>query len=216
MFGRIIIPFVLVLAAVPLTSAFAADFEEGTNYFEIFPNYPDDDKNHVTVREFFMYTCPHCYDFEPFLKKWLARKDKDIVFVTVPAIFNKTAKMHAEVFYALKLMGKEEELREPFFAAIHKDNQLLDSIEEVEKFLAEKGVDIEKFRNMRQSFAVQTEVNRAGELARRYGITGVPAMVINGKYRTGPTRSFEEKTELVDYLVNKVHKEKTTTLGKNE
>lgn len=209
MFNRVIL-FALVLAFAPLTSFAAEKFEEGVNYFEIFPSYPDDNKSKVTVREFFWYNCPHCFDFEPHVEKWAARKGEDVDFLRVPALFNKTARMHAEVFYALKLMGKAEELQIPIFTSIHVDKHSLDSIEVMEKFLAKHGVDIDKFRGMRQSFAVQTQVNRAGVLAKRYGISGVPNMVVDGIYRTGRTKNYTEMTELVDHLVDKVRKHKVS------
>ena len=50
----------------------AETFEEGKHYKRIDQSKAlDTDK--VEVLEFFMYGCPHCYTFEPFVKKWLAR-----------------------------------------------------------------------------------------------------------------------------------------------
>jgi thiol:disulfide interchange protein DsbA len=46
-------------------------------------------------------------------------------------------------------------------------------------------MDRDKFLKTMDSFAVQTKMNRSIQLARGAGLTGVPAIVINGKYRTG-------------------------------
>ena len=64
MLKRIIVcAWILVFA--PLSLSAAEKFEEGVNYFEIFPNYADGHKDKVVVREFFWYSCPHCNEFEP-------------------------------------------------------------------------------------------------------------------------------------------------------
>jgi predicted DsbA family dithiol-disulfide isomerase len=40
---------------------------------------------------------------------------------------------------------------------------------------------------------------------RRYGVRGVPALVIDGRYRSGSGfSSYEEMTEVVDHVVDKV------------
>lgn len=204
--------FVILLAAlVPMVGVAADKFEQNVNYFEVFPNYPGSEKGKVEVVEFFWYNCPHCKDFEPFLHRWLARKPQEAVFNQVPVIFpgrdggpHPAGKLHAETFYALEMMGKLEALHGAIFSAIHEKGTKLDTADAMEAFLAKNGVDAEAFRATRQSFAVQTRVNRSIELARRYGVEGVPIMVIGGTYRTGPTGSFEEMTRLVDFLIAKV------------
>jgi predicted DsbA family dithiol-disulfide isomerase len=51
----------------------------------------------------------------------------------------------------------------------------------------------------------QTCLRRDTELTRRYGITGVPSMVVAGKYQTSAsqTGSYENMLKVVDYLVAK-------------
>jgi len=203
-----IVVLALILLFVPLTTSAASKFEEGVNYFEIFPSYPDNKEGKVVVREFFWYSCPACYKFEPFVKKWAAGLGDDVEFIQVPAVFNKTARMHAEVFYALKLMGKAKELHDPIFNTIHQEKRKLNTLKDMEKFLAARGVDMAKFKAMRQSFAVQTQVNRAGALGQRYGISGVPSLVVNGVYRSGRNRNYDDVIELLDYLIDKERNKK--------
>lgn len=205
---------ILLFLLAPTLNAAAEKFQENIGYFEIFPNYPAGIQGKVEVLEFFWYNCPHCKDFEPHLTQWLNRKPEGVVFNRVPVIFmgrdgqpNAAGKLHAETFYALEMMGKLEGLHEVIFGAIHDQKISLDSPEAMEKFLAEKGVDAEQFRNTRQSFAVQTRVSRSIELARRFGVDGVPNLVVNGTYRSGSVGSFEALTALVDFLIAKVKAE---------
>jgi thiol:disulfide interchange protein DsbA len=207
MIRRGFLAVVLLIVLAPLSLHAADKFEENISYFEIFPKYPGTEAGKIEVLEFFWYNCPHCYDFEPYLEKWLAQKPTDVAFTKLPVIFNQTGRMHAETYYALELMGKEHSVSNLIFSAVHDKKMQLNTIEAVEKFLAANGVDVDQFRSARQSFAVQTRVNRAADMAKRFDITGVPSVVVHGSYKSGSTRSFGEMIELVDYLIDKTKKE---------
>ena len=197
----------LMLLTLPLFAVAADKFDENVNYFEVFPRYPGGEAGKVEVLEFFWYSCPHCYDFEPHLEKWAAKKPDDVTLTQIPVIFNKTGRMHAETYYALELMGQPHELNQAIFSNIHDKKIKLNSAEAMEQFLASKGVDVKQFRSARQSFAVQTRVNRAADMAKRFDITGVPSVVVGGSYKTGSVRGYEEMVELIDYLIAKVRAE---------
>lgn len=49
-------------------------------------------------------------------------------------------------------------------------------------FAKRHGIDEQEFRNTYRSMGVMTRMRRAEELARRYKVTGVPYMIVNGKY----------------------------------
>ena len=53
---------------------------------------------------------------------------------------------------------------------------------------------------------MQTSVRRAAMLADRYGINGVPAMVVDGRYRTGPADAggYAQTLSVTDALVQQV------------
>jgi thiol:disulfide interchange protein DsbA len=77
--------------------------------------------------------------------------------------------------------------------------------DEVDVFLKENGVDMAKFSDAMNSFAVAAKVNRARSLMRRYGVRSVPAVVVDARYRSGTGFSgYQEITEVVDYVVDKV------------
>ncbi len=187
----------------------AAQFEENTHYEVLIPEPPvgkPGDK--IEVIEFFMWTCPHCYHFEPFVKSWLASKPKDVEFVRVPAMFGGVANLHAKVYYALQSMGEVERLHEAFFNEIHEKKNRLRDQDAIEAFLREQGVDIDRFREAMNSFAVATRSNRAAALMRRYGVRAVPSLVIDGRYRSGRGLDFKGMTQLADFLVERVRRER--------
>ena len=70
---------------------------------------------------------------------------------------------------------------------------------------ASAGVSADDFNGTWSSFEVAQKLRVAQDLARRYAITGVPAMVVNGKYRTGKTETgtYPKLLEVVDELIQR-------------
>ncbi|MCG6966846.1 MAG: thiol:disulfide interchange protein DsbA/DsbL [Chromatiaceae bacterium] len=190
-------------------AALAKPFEEGVQYVPIEPQPPVATGDEVEVVEFFWYGCPHCSDFEPTVNKWSAGLPANVKFSRIPVMFGGPADLHAQVYYALQGMGELDRLHEKLFHAMHQEKRKLRTRDEVDAFLEENGVDMAKYREAMNSFAVAAKVNRARALMRRYGIRGVPALVIDGRYRSGTGfASFDEMTEVADFVVAKVLSER--------
>ncbi|MGB5199515.1 MAG: thiol:disulfide interchange protein DsbA/DsbL [Sedimenticolaceae bacterium] len=203
MFRRLTAIFVALL--VLAGGALAETFEEGKQYVLIQPQAPVGVGNDVEVIEFFWYGCPHCRDFEPTIAKWASGLPENVTFTQVPVMFGGPADLHAQAYYALQGMGELARLHEKLFHAMHVEKNKLRSREELDAFLESNDVDMAQFREAMNSFAVAAKVNRARALMRRYGIRGVPALVVDGRYRSGSGfKSYQEMTEVADYLVDKV------------
>jgi thiol:disulfide interchange protein DsbA len=202
---------ILLCSILVLPQAWAeSKYEEELHYFTIFPSQPGAEGDKVQVLEFFWYACPHCYQLEPHLEAWLKNKPEDIEFDRVPAMFQRSdVVMQAKTYYALRLMGLDEKLNEVIFHAIHEQDNKLRTQEEMEKLLGGHGVDLDAYRKAMKSFAVQTQARRAAVLAERFDIRGVPAIVVDGKYRTGGLDS-RLTIEVTDYLIDRVKKERLT------
>jgi len=196
----------LMLGALLLVgSAIAKPFEEGVQYVPIQPQPPVATGDQVEVVEFFWYGCPHCNDFEPTVTKWSAGLPENVSFKQVPVMFGGAADLHAQVYYALEGMGELDGMHQKLFHVMNVEKKKLRTRDEVDAFLQANGVDMDKYREAMNSFAVAAKVNRARALMRRYGIRGVPALVVDGRYRSGTGfRSYEEMTEVVDHVVDKV------------
>jgi thiol:disulfide interchange protein DsbA len=180
-----------VLLGALVSNVAIASIDEGIEYKRISPAQPTITKNKIEVIELFWYGCSHCYNFEPHLLKWLAKKPDNVVFYRIPAIFNPTWGLHARAFYSAKSLGLFEEAKEDFhqafFDEIHKRKKRLKTKKAIQAFFARFGVSKEDFENTFDSFSVNTKVNRAIVLSKRYKVEGVPTIIINGKYRTdGP------------------------------
>ena len=66
----------------------------------------------------------------------------------------------------------------------------------------------EAFKTAFNSFDVDTKVRRAIALTREYGITGVPSLIVNGKYRSSAQEAgdFDSLLKVVETLADKEHK----------
>lgn len=159
----------------------------------------------IEVIEFFWYGCPHCFDLEPFLKKWTAKLPKDVEFRRIPAIPTERWMPNARTFYALEAMGLLERMHGEVFDAIHIDRVNLNDERVQLDWMAKKGVDRAKFSEAWKSFSVQSKTKRAAQLTQAYDITGVPTLVVDGKYQTSVsmTGSPEGLMQTLDGLIAK-------------
>jgi thiol:disulfide interchange protein DsbA len=73
----------------------------------------------------------------------------------------------------------------------------------VEDFFVSQGVDKKEFKDTFNSFAVAVKINNARLMTRRYGISGVPTLIVNGKYSTGASiaGSNEDVIKVIDFLI---------------
>jgi thiol:disulfide interchange protein DsbA len=192
-----------VLAQAQPKQTAGNEFELGKNYERLSPAQPTSSSpDKVEVAEIFWYGCPHCYDFDPYVEKWLTEKPDYINFVRIPAVWNPLLEIHARAFYTAQTLGKEQEMHQAFFREIHVNGDRLDTEAKLQAFFGRFGVSAEDFEKAFDSFTVHTKLQRAEELARRYRVTAVPSMVVNGKYVTNGSMagSYDKLMELVDYL----------------
>jgi thiol:disulfide interchange protein DsbA len=194
----------LGLFLLPAGSALAG-YDEGVEYKKLAAPVSTVDPDKIEVVELFWYGCPHCYRLEPELKAWLKNKPDNVVFVRVPAVFRPLWKFHADVYYTAEVLGVLDQINDAMFEAMQVQRRKMSTVEEVKALFAKHGVSSEKFENAFNSFAVDAKVRRAVDLTRRYGIEGVPALVINGKYVTDGVMAngHHGMFEVTDYLIKK-------------
>lgn len=201
-----------VAATVFSLAAVAAPDEifEGHDYTRVANPQPVATGNKVEVLEFFWYRCPHCFQLEPSLNKWLKTLPKDAQIRRVPAVFRDDWMPGAKLYYALEQMNLLDKLHHKVFDAYHIENINLNHPEVLGEWIAKQGVDRTRFQGVYSSFSTQSKATQGAQLARAYGISGVPAFVIDGKYTTSmsmtgnPQRLFE----VLDQLIAKARAER--------
>ncbi len=139
----------------------------------------------VEVLEYFWFGCPHCFAFEPSINKWADEKPDYVDFVREAPPLNPGWEPHSRAFYAAEIMGVTDKFFDPMFDGIHVERRSLRQPDKIAKFAGELGIDEDKFRKTMDSFAVNTRMKQAMQMAQASRIRGVPSVVINGKYLTG-------------------------------
>ena len=185
-------------------------FEEGTNYVRLVPTQPTvGGADKIEVAEFFMYSCPHCYSFEPMINSWADNKPANVRFVRIPAMWNGLVQLHARLYYTEEVLARNgvikdpEAFRDTVFQEFHLRGNRLASEAAIAKLFERFGVGADEFNRTWTSFEVDQKLRVADDLARRYSVASVPMIVVNGKYRSGAAEagSYPKLIELVDELV---------------
>lgn len=173
--------FVLIVAATLLATNTKAVSAAGFETIDPPQNTSVSDK--VEVLEFLWLGCPHCYALEPSMEKWEETKPDYVHFVREAPALNPSWEAHSRGFYAAQLAGKEKEFVEAMFKAIHEDRKPMRNPKKIAELAATIGLDKDKFLSAMKSFAVEGKLKRARDMAINAGISSVPSIIINGKYR---------------------------------
>jgi len=180
--------------------------EESFDYQAIIPPVAVQNQvpGRVEVVEMFWYGCPHCFHFEPIINDWARRRPNNVDFIRVPAIFRDSWEPLARAFYTAEVLGVLDRIHEPLFKAV-QGHQKLDDQETLRAFFTEQGISAENFDRVFQSFGVENRIRRAKDLTHRYGIDGVPMVIVNGKYRTGGTITggLDKVPQVINALIEK-------------
>jgi thiol:disulfide interchange protein DsbA len=197
----------IVTLGMFLISGFAdaETYKENIQYEKVVPAQPTTTGDKIEVVEMFWYGCPHCNNLEPLVKRWLSKIPKEASFVRIPAIFRPNWELHARAFYTAEILGVLDKTHEAMFEAIHQKKQNLATEPELMTFFEQHGVKNEDFNRVFRSFAVEAKVRRAKDMSQRYGIQGVPSLIVNGKYRTGSQLAGGNNNifKVVNFLIEK-------------
>ena len=187
-------------------SAMAANFVAGKDYSVVANPGKVDVPGKIEVREFFWYGCGHCFTLEPYMQTWLRKLPKDVNFVRTPAAMNPVWEMNARGYYVSEALGVRKKTHLPLFPSIQDKGQQIFDQQYQAKFFVKYGVPEAKFNRMFNSFAITSKISQAKQLARQYQLTGVPAVVVNGKYIVQGDNG--KVIQVVNYLVDQERKAK--------
>lgn len=188
----------------------AANWEQGVHYFELSEPQAVQTGENIEVLELFWYGCPHCYALEPFLENWKQNKPKNAEFVPMPGIFRKDTEFHARAYYTFEALGIAGKVHRDFYDEIHQRGNRMYNLSGLTEFAGKHGVGPEAFKDAFESFAVDTNVRNAERMFRKYEATGVPTIIIDGRYRVTVSSAggHEQLLELINFLVDKAAKER--------
>ena len=192
---------VCVLALLPVV-AMAEDYQAGFDY-AVLDQPIKSNADVVVVNEFFGYSCPHCNAFEPQLHHWAGQQADDVAFVAVPVVFGRSWEPYAKSYYIARQLGILDQAHQAMYNAVHLQQRRISTRAAMQKFFAEQGVSETDFDKAYDSFDLKNKLRQGNRLAARAKITGVPTMLVNGKYVVNASMEgrHEGMLKVVDYLV---------------
>lgn len=193
------------IVAVCSIHSMAADFIAGKDYTVVQnPVKTSAPANTIEVREFFWYGCSYCFKLEPHMQSWLKTIPKDVYFLRTPAAMNPMWEQGARAYYVSEALGVRKRTHLPLFHVNFSGKQQVLQKEAFAKFFTQYGIPESKFNSTYDSFAISAKIAESNQLAQKYQLTGVPAVVVNGKYivQGGDNKVIQ----VVEYLVNKERK----------
>ncbi len=204
------------------TPARATNYPAGQFYTQVAQPNPPNDPAKITVQEFFWFGCPHCFRLDPLITAWRKKLPPNVVFERVPNnLGNPYGVLDEKAFYVAKLLGIEDQIHTPFFDAIHVQHLQLTSTAAIRDFFIKTaGITAQQYDSAAASFAVDSDMRRADQLAIGNGILSVPSLVVGGKYRidiglpgfvqTGGDEQalYHTMLKVADYLIDKVRAER--------
>jgi len=183
----------------------AEEYVEGRHY-QILDN-PTVTRNpsKVEVVEVFWFGCNHCYSLESYIQPWKRKLPNDVDFWKSHITWNAQAETHARLFYSAKALGIEEKAIPAAFTAIWREGRNLLGNSEVEYFFKGFGIEKERYLSVSNSFGVNNAVKQANNRMRQWTVTGVPTIIVNGKYKVSGTREIgtSKLLDVVDFLIEK-------------
>ena len=136
------------------------------------------------VVEFFWFGCPHCYSLEPLVKAF-RQDNQDIQFITIPAAPNQRWEIEARIYYAMEALGVKESHYDRVFKiyADKRNEKRYPTLDEVADLFSDAGITREALEQQMNSQEVSILIERSRRLFDQAELTGVPALIINGKYQ---------------------------------
>jgi len=128
-----------------------------------------------------------------------------VQFSYMPAVFGGAWEIYGRAYYAAETMGILDKSHAAIFTKLHTEHAPVNSVEDVAGLYTDFGVSQADFLASMQSFAVNAKIARAQQTVQRYGVTGTPTIIVNGKFRVQSPRpengGFPRMLEIVDALI---------------
>lgn len=163
------------------------------------------DPSRIEITEVFWFGCNHCYALEPYIARWKKDMPTDVAFIKSPATWNEMLKTHATIYYTAKALGIEQQFVPAAFNTIQNEGRMLTGNTELEYYFRGFDVNKDKYKAVSTSFGVRNAVDQADKKMKQWKVTGVPSLIVNGKYKVSASRAVrtDQLFEVVDFLIEK-------------
>ncbi|HEX7342029.1 MAG TPA: thiol:disulfide interchange protein DsbA/DsbL [Rhodanobacteraceae bacterium] len=200
----------------------SSQWVEGANYFLIQPQQPKvGNTDKVEVAEVFNWGCPACNEAHTIIDKMEAALPSYATMDYLAAGFrpDENWTLYQRAWFTAKALGLGRKSYNAMFDANWKTGVTgsynlasgtlnprskwphLDTVATF--FHKTYGVPVKQFVAIANSFAINTQLKRADELVKDYGVLGTPTLIVDGRYRFDfrSAGGYGKGVELAKYLV---------------
>ena len=157
----------------------------------------------VEVVEYFSYACVLCRTFDPMLEEWRQTLPEGASFRRAHVGFAGGAELLARAHVVLGREGAQDANHERLFRAIHDRNRQFTERAKLADFVDGYGVERGEFLAALDEPSVRRAVTEIDGAFRDADLTGVPAIVVAGKYVVNMDIGRKQALDVVDQLVYK-------------
>jgi len=156
----------------------------------------------IEITEFFSYGCIHCKNFDSVIADWEPGLSDEIVFKRVHVSYSPAVAMLAMAHLTLDQLDALEANHARIFRAIHDRQAMFRSPDAMADFVDGFGVSRDEFLRVFNSDRIRQAATGADAQFRNFGLTGVPSLVVAGRYvidmQVGRKRSLDIAVELAN------------------
>lgn len=181
--------FIVILAVlVSLMACAEPRFEQGKQYDVV----ADTATSTAEVKEFFSFYCPHCYQFEPIIQKIEHQLPAGTTFKKMHVDFMRAAppeiqELLTRAYVVANAQQQGDKIALAIFNHIHRNHAVFNDEADIRQLMLINDLDAKTYDQAMQGAQVTAAVKQMkdeqNDLASRRILTGVPMLLVNGKYR---------------------------------
>ncbi len=138
-------------------------------------------KNAPEVVEFAWYGCPHCYKVDPFVNSWKATLPRNVKFTRLFTQWTDKMQVEQRMGFTAQVL-KIADFDKNAFLALNEQKFNFSEPAQRTLFLNQQHINIFEWNAAYQSPQVDSMMEQSDLLFEKYGLQGVPAFIVNGKY----------------------------------
>lgn len=174
-----IVAGVAALAAVVIAFGLLYQGDAGEPYQVL--DVPDGDGD-VRIVAYFSFACPHCRRLDELIDGWAETLPAGVAFRRAHVAYSPTNRLLAKGHLALLRHGAAEANRDRLFAAIQDRNRQFATLADLADYVADRDIERATFLRTAESPRIAGLVAADEAAFVAAGLTGVPALVVDGKY----------------------------------
>lgn len=184
---RLFMVLLMPLFAFSITAC-AEKYTEGKQYTVV----SETASKNAEVREYFSVYCGHCFKFEPFMSNIKKSLPEGVKFERNHVDFLRAAspkiqQMISKAVVVAGQLGNEEKLIGAIFNYLQIQRAVITSEKDLRNIFVLNGADGDKFDKLMKSFSVNSKAKtmkkHQEKMSKNGAVRGVPAVIVNGKYK---------------------------------